>query len=57
MELRFFDDPDTGQPHIYGHGVREDEVREVLARPAEDRPVRTTRERLSEKRRQADICE
>jgi uncharacterized protein DUF4258 len=37
MELRFFEDPDTGQPHIYGHGIREDEVREVLARPGEDR--------------------
>ena len=38
MELRFFQDPDTGQPHIYNHGVTEDEVREVLGRPGEDRP-------------------
>lgn len=38
MELRFYDDPDTGQPHIYGHGVTEDEVRQVLAHPGEDRP-------------------
>ncbi|MBM4144645.1 MAG: DUF4258 domain-containing protein [Lentisphaerae bacterium] len=37
MELRFYEDPDTGQPHVYGHGVTEDEVRQVLARPGEDR--------------------
>ena len=30
MELRFYKDPDTGQPHIYGHGVTEQEVEEVL---------------------------
>ena len=30
MELRFYEDPDTGQPHIYGHGVTEREVGEVL---------------------------
>ena len=38
MELRFYEDPDTGQPHIYGHGVTEDEVRQVLAHPGEDQP-------------------
>jgi hypothetical protein len=38
MEVRFYNDPDTGQPHIYNHGVTEDEVREVLARPGEDLP-------------------
>lgn len=38
MELRFFIDPSTGQPHIYKHGVSESEVEEVLARPIEDRP-------------------
>jgi len=38
MELRFYEDPETGQPHIYNHGVTEDEVRQVLARPGEDRP-------------------
>jgi hypothetical protein len=36
MELRFYEDPDTGQPHIYGHGVTEREVREVLRGPGED---------------------
>ena len=38
MELRFYEDPETGQPHIYNHGITEDEVREVLAHPGEDRP-------------------
>jgi len=37
MELRFHKDPDTGLPHILNHGVSEDEVRQVLARPGEDR--------------------
>jgi hypothetical protein len=37
MELRFHPDLVTGLPHIYDHGVTEDEVREVLARPAENR--------------------
>src|SRR5436190_23022152 len=37
MEPRFHKDPDTGLPHIYDHGVTEDEVRQVLARPQENR--------------------
>lgn len=37
MRLRFHKDPDTGLPHIYDHGVTEDEVREVLAHPHENR--------------------
>lgn len=37
MDLRFNKDPDTGLPHIYDHGVTEDEVREVLAHPQENR--------------------
>jgi hypothetical protein len=40
MNLRFYLDPDTGQPHIYGHGVGEQEVEDVLDRPGEDRPGR-----------------
>jgi len=32
MELRFYDDPETGLPHIFGHGVTEEEVRQVLSR-------------------------
>jgi hypothetical protein len=38
MQLRFYEDPETGLPHIYNHGVTEDEVRQVLDRPGEDRP-------------------
>lgn len=40
MVVRYFVDPATGQPHIYGHQVSEDEVEDVLARPMEDRPGR-----------------
>ena len=31
-------DPTTGEPHIAGHNVTEDEVEDVLTRPLEDRP-------------------
>ena len=37
MDTRFHINPETGEPHIYDHGVTEDEVREVLQRPGEDR--------------------
>ena len=37
MKLRFYLDPETGEPHIYKHGVIEDEVEEVLFKPIEDR--------------------
>ncbi len=33
MELRFWTDAETGLPHIFDHGVTEDEVRQILARP------------------------
>jgi hypothetical protein len=36
MELRFWNDPETGLPHIYGHGVTEEEVQQVLRRPGLD---------------------
>ena len=36
MELRFYEDPDTGQPHIFGHGVTEQEVEEVMRSRGED---------------------
>lgn len=35
--LRFYIDGETEQPHIYNHGVTEDEVEEVLTLPGEDR--------------------
>ena len=37
MEIRFYHDPATGEPHIYNHGVTEDEVEDVIRRPGEDR--------------------
>lgn len=37
MPLRFYLDPATGAPHIPNHGVDEEEVREVLDNPGEDR--------------------
>ena len=40
MDVRYFLDPDTNQPHIYGHGVTESEVEEVLRGRGED--VRAT---------------
>lgn len=38
MKIRFYLDPETGEPHIYGHGVTEKEVADVISRPREDRP-------------------
>ena len=40
MDIRYFIDPETGSPHIYRHGVVEDDVEDVLRRPIEDRPGR-----------------
>lgn len=40
MEIRFYDDPDTGLPHIYGHGVTEDEGWQALRSRGEDLPGR-----------------
>jgi hypothetical protein len=37
MDVRYFEDPDTGEPHIYGHGVSEAEVEYVLKNAGEDR--------------------
>ena len=38
MRVRYYIDPCTGQPHIYNHGVGENEVETVLQWPGEDRP-------------------
>ena len=38
MKIRFYIDPETGQPHIYNHDVGETEVEDVLRKPGEDRP-------------------
>jgi len=40
MNIRFYVDPETRMPHIYRHGVDEDEVEDVLRKPGEDRPGR-----------------
>jgi hypothetical protein len=40
VTVRFYIDPATNQPHIYGHSVAEEEVEDVLARPMEDRTGR-----------------
>ena len=40
MEIRYYVDPAMGLPHIYRHGVDEQDVEDVLRRPLEDRPGR-----------------
>ena len=40
MEIRYLFDEESGQPHLYRHGVTEQEAQEVLSRPGEDRPGR-----------------
>ena len=38
MDVRYFQDPESDEPHIYDHGITEDEVEFVLRHPGEDRP-------------------
>jgi hypothetical protein len=38
MELRFWNDAETGLPHIFDHNVTEEEVRQVLRRAGEELP-------------------
>ena len=40
MDICFYVDPETGEPHIYRHGVSEDEVTDVIQNPGEDRTGR-----------------
>jgi hypothetical protein len=40
MNIRFYTDPKTKCPHIYEHGVYENEVEDILISPGEDRPGR-----------------
>src|SRR5881394_3228960 len=35
LEIRFFIDPESGEPHIHNHGVDEEEVMDVLENRAE----------------------
>jgi len=49
IKLRFYEDPETGEPHIYGHGVSEDEVRQIMAKRGQDYPAdRNSRMRLGQ---------
>ena len=40
MNIRFYNNPETGLPHIYDHEVYEDEVEDILLNPGENRPGR-----------------
>ena len=40
MKIRYYIDPGTELPHIYGHNIEEIEVEEVLLSPEEDRSGR-----------------
>jgi hypothetical protein len=40
VKIRYHVDRETGEPHIYNHGVSEDEVEDVLDLPGEDLPAR-----------------
>ena len=40
MRIRYYLDPMSGIPHIYGHNVSEAEVEDVLSGAAEDRTRR-----------------
>jgi hypothetical protein len=40
MRLRFYIDPETGEPHIYKHRVSEAEVEQLLSHAGEDRSGR-----------------
>jgi hypothetical protein len=47
MEIRYHVDPDTDEPHIHGHGIMEEEVRQVMRGPGEDLPgTRNSRMKL-----------
>jgi hypothetical protein len=38
MRIRYYIDSEAGVPHMYQHGVTEDEAEYVLRNPGEDRP-------------------
>jgi hypothetical protein len=40
VKIRYYIDPETQLPHIYGHNIEEAEVEDVLISPGEDRPGR-----------------
>ena len=56
MDIRYYIDPTSGLPHIYDHGVNEDEVEQVLANRGEDRPGTEILESPSARPMLEDIC-
>jgi hypothetical protein len=38
MNIRFYMDPETGQPHIQEHGVMEEDVRQILVGRGDEFP-------------------
>lgn len=38
VSVRYYLGPDTGLPHIYGHGINETDVERALLSPTEDGP-------------------
>jgi hypothetical protein len=40
VNIRYHTASDSGMPHIRAHGVTEQEVKDVLSNPGEDRPGR-----------------
>ena len=40
MKIRFYRDPESGEPHIWDHGIMEYEVYEVMGGRGEDIPGR-----------------
>jgi len=40
MNIRYYIDPLTDKPHIYNHRVSENEVKDILSKPGEDRSGR-----------------
>ena len=40
MQIRYYLDEETGLPHIWSHGIDEQEVEEIIARPAAILPGR-----------------
>ncbi len=57
LSLRFYIDPETGDPHIYNHGVEEQEVEDVIILPNEDRRGREGRALQSDKPKKGVIYE
>jgi hypothetical protein len=40
MEIRYYVDPETDEPHIYNHDVNESEVEQVMRGSGEDVPAK-----------------